>query len=609
MNTLPDQHAWTIRILLVEDTPPGTSEIRKFLEDYQGGAFEVEQKRSIEAALELLMRQSFDSMLLDLSQPEGHGLTAFLRAKEAAPTIPVIVLADEDDEALALDAISLGAQDYLVKSDARFLPRTVLSAIHRHGVLSELRSARQREHFLATHDSLSGLLNRDAFSERAKESICRAERSGERLAVLFLDLDDFKAINDTLGHAMGDEILRSLGRRLRAATRGSDTVARLGGDEFTVLVHKAMEEDKIAVFARRLIELAQDPFVLAGSECRISMSLGISIFPDDGNDYDTLIRNADTAMYQAKVNGRNGYYFFSKGMSISTAKRLRVEHSLRQALACKEFLIHYQPEVDLVKGEIVGVEALARWRDESGGLVSAPGFVPDAERLGMIGELGEWVLDRACSDAARWERDLGWRSRVAVNISPHQLQDRRFIQIVDRALRDARLDPQRLELKIAEIVGMEDNSVALRSLRIFRERGIQILLDELFTSFATLRVLKTLPVDTLKIDRSFVANVDRQPIDAAIIAAIVMAAASVGCRIVAEGVERIEQAAVLYRLGCTRMQGYLFAQPMPADKLGALLREKDFPWADLVDRFQRESDESPGSTTWPSSRSFPTRRA
>jgi diguanylate cyclase (GGDEF)-like protein len=593
MGIVQDQPSWRIRILLVEDIPPDTSQIRRVLADYQGADFEVEQVRSVEAALGLLIERRFDAMLLDVSLPEGHGLTAFLRAKEAAPTIPVVVLADEDDESLALDAISLGAQDHLVKSDARFLPRTVLSAIHRHGVLSDLRSAKQREHFLATHDSLSGLLNRYAFIERLNDSIARAERSDIRLGVLFVDLDDFKAINDTLGHTIGDEILRALGRRLEGITRATDTVARWGGDEFTILIHEVKGEENVVVLARRLLELVEEPFLLAGKEYRIGMSIGIAVFPDDGRDCETLVRNADTAMYQAKARGQNRYYFFSKGMNASAAERLRVGNSLRQAIAGKEILVHYQPQVDLATGEIVTVEALARWRDESGGLASARDFVPAAERLGLVTELGELVLRQACTDAVRWERDLGRPIRVAVNVSPYQLNDQRFLDVVEQTLQDAGLDPSRLELEITETVTMDGSHVALRNLRELRKRGIGILLDDFGTGFATLHALKTLPIDSIKIDRSFVENVDTHPVDAAIIAAVGMVAASVGCGIIAEGVERPEQVPALYRIGCTRMQGYLFGEPMPTDKLEVLLREDEFPWVDLVAGIRCGVDEGP----------------
>lgn len=573
---------WTLDVLLVEDDPAQAERVARVLAGYEGAAFRVRTAEGVEDALQLLVDQRFDAMVLDLSLPEGHGLTAFLRAKEAAPTIPIVVIADEDDESLALDSIGLGAQEYLVKSDAHFLPRMVLNAVHRHRVLSELRSARQREHYLATHDSLTGLLNRYSFVERLKESIARADRSGERLALLFLDLDDFKAINDALGHPAGDEILRTFAERLNRGTRRGDPAARFGGDEFTVLVHGSVDEGGIEKIARRLLGVVEDPFVLLGEEYALGLSIGIASFPGDGRDPDILLRNADTAMYQAKSRGRNRFCFYAKGMNAMVAERLRVSTGIRQAASRGELLLHYQPEVEVSEGAIVAVEALVRWRDADGGLAAPASFIPAAERLGLIETIGGWVLREACLQAARWQRELGQSPRIAVNISSQQLTHPLFMDVVEDALGAAGLPAERLELEITESVMLDEADFAPEALQRLRRLGVRIVLDDFGTGYATLQALRILPADALKIDRSFVEHVDSEVVDQGIVRAILTMARTIGCDAVAEGVETRAQLHTLYRLGCTRMQGFLFATPVPASKFEHLLREPDPPWAALL---------------------------
>jgi diguanylate cyclase (GGDEF)-like protein len=573
--------AWVLSVLLVEDDPADARRLTDALAQYEGVTFHVEQATGVEDGLRILREQTFDVMVLDLSLPEGHGLTAFLRAKEAAPSVPIVVVTGEDDESLALDSVGLGAQEYLVKSAARFLPRTLVNAVHRHRVLRELRSARQREHYLATHDSMTGLLNRHAFNDRLREAIARAERGNERLGLLFLDLDDFKAINDSLGHPAGDDILRAFARRLDRSTRRGDPTARFGGDEFTVLVHDDPGPRALETVASRILSIVEEPFALLGQDYSLGLSIGIAIFPHDGRDPDVLVRNADTAMYQAKSRGRNRLCFYSNGMNAAVAERLRVSHQIRQATHRGEFSLHYQPQLDLAEGEVTGVEALVRWRDPDGGLATAASFVPAAERLGLIESIGEWVLQQACRDAVRIAQETGTRLDLAVNVSHQQLGDPRFPGIVEQALEASGLDPARLSLEITESVAM-DPGHAIETLRLLRRSGVRVALDDFGTGYAHLTALRALPVDVLKIDRSFVERVADERTDQAIVTAVLALARAVGCAAVAEGVETQAQLRALAQLGCSRVQGFLFSEPLPLDKLVTLLREPEPPWAELL---------------------------
>jgi diguanylate cyclase (GGDEF)-like protein len=573
--------AWTLNVLLVEDDAADARRMIDVLAQYEGVSFRVERALGVEDGLRILSEQTFDAMVLDLSLPEGHGLTAFLRAKEAAPSVPIVVVTGEDDESLAVDSVGLGAQEYLVKTDARFLPRTLVNAIHRHRVLRELRSARQREHYLANHDGMTGLLNRYAFSDRLREAIARAERSGERFGLLFLDLDDFKAINDSLGHPAGDDVLRAFARRLDRTTRRSDPTARFGGDEFTVLVHGDPSDAVLERVARRILSIVDEPFALLGQDYALGMSIGIAAYPDDGRDPDVLVRNADTAMYQAKARGRNRLCFYSTGMNAAVAERLRVASHIRQAAVRNEFILHYQPQIDLVEGEVVGVEALVRWRDPDGGLASAASFVPAAERLGLIESIGEWVAQQACRDAVRLGEALGAPLEMAVNVSQQQLCDPRFVAAVTEALSAAGLAPGRLALELTESATL-DATAAIEALRLLRRSGVRLALDDFGTGWAHLAALRALPFDVLKIDRSFVSRVAEEPVDQAIVTAILALARAVGCAVIAEGVETEAQLGALARLGCSRAQGFLFSEPLPLDKLEILLGQPEPPWAELL---------------------------
>lgn len=570
-----------IRVLLVEDEPADAASLRRLLHASHEVRFEVAEVGGVEDALLRLRDERFHAVLLDLSLEEGQGLEALARARIAAATVPIIVMASQADEELAVRALRFGAQDYLVKgvSDARLVVRTLRHAVERHRILTDLASARQREHYLAMHDSLTGLSNRSSFLDHLRRMIGYAARHQRRAAVLFLDLDRFKSINDTLGHPVGDDLLKVVAERLGRSLRQTDLVARLGGDEFLIAVPDIEREHDVARVAHKLVTALSQPAQLGAREYRISASVGIALFPRDGTDADVLIRNADTAMYHAKAECGRGYSYYSDGMNEIVAERLDLEHGLREAIEYERFVLHYQVQIDVATGALIGAEALLRWRDPVRGLIPPAVFVPMAEETGMVAAIGKWVLTRACCDAAAWRTKHPLR--VAVNVSSKQLVDTEFADSVARALRESGLPPERLQIEITESSVLEQRGPTLATLQALRRLGCGVVIDDFGTGYAALTALKWLPADGLKIDRSFVANLTTDPTDATIATGLIHIARGLGLEVMAEGIETQEQLAFLRANDCRYMQGYLFAKPVPREEFQALLDEA--PWEDLLE--------------------------
>jgi diguanylate cyclase (GGDEF)-like protein len=433
--------------------------------------------------------------------------------------------------------------------------------------VTEIHRAEQRIAHLAHHDSLTGLANRELFRTRLGEARARATR-GEGFAVLLLDLDRFKAVNDTLGHQYGDELLLEVTRRLRAELRETDTIARLGGDEFAIL-QAAVDQPRAATsVARRLIDSISAPYEILGHRIIIGASVGISIAPPDGWDADTLIKKADLALYRAKADGRGNWRFFEPGMDARMQERRLLELDLRRALAEHEFVLHYQPLVDLHSRRPTGFEALIRWHHPQRGLVPPGAFIPLAEEMGLITPMGEWVLRQACAEAARWPGPL----KVAVNLSPIQFrQGARLVETVESALKDAGLPPPRLELEVTESVLLADVDEVAETIARLRDMGVSVSLDDFGTGYSSLSLLRRLPFDRVKIDRSFVAGLGTGEDSGAIVRAVLDLCGSLGLATTAEGVETADQLNRLAAEGCEEVQGYLLGRPMPACDVPAML--------------------------------------
>ena len=426
--------------------------------------------------------------------------------------------------------------------------------------------------FVAMHDALTQLPNRVLFNQRLEHAIAQAQRHRRRLAVMFIDLDRFKVINDTLGHECGDQLLREVAQRLTEHLRAGDMVARLGGDEFVVLLEEVTEPSAIVAVAEKLIASLAAKFMISGREVHVSASIGISTYPTDAEDQRSLLRFADIAMYRAKEQGRNTFQFYSDQINLHSVERLTLESQLRGALQRDELVVHYQPVIDTQTNDIVGVEALVRWEHPDGGLMSPVKFVAIAEETGLIVPIGEWVLDMACAQQRKW-RDLGIPPLcIAVNLSPRQLVDHQLVQRVVRIVTSTGCDASRLVFEITEGAVMHNASRAVALLTELKEMGIRIAIDDFGTGYSSLSYLKRFPIDCLKIDRSFIGDIPRDPGNTAITQAIIAMAHSLDIRVIAEGVESREQLAFLREHRCDAVQGYFFSAALPAFEATALLQ-------------------------------------
>jgi diguanylate cyclase (GGDEF)-like protein len=436
----------------------------------------------------------------------------------------------------------------------------------------EKAKADERIEYLASHDSLTGLPNREMFNQLLHFTIEAARRFHRRFAVLFIDLDRFKVINDSLGHGAGDALLVETANRLRRSLRSSDVVARLGGDEFVVILENTTESQTIETVAQTLLSVLSQPMQLSGHECHTTASIGIAMFPADGTDVQTLTKNADMAMYLAKEDGKNDFRFFTKAVETQSIERLRLETSLRHALERNEFSLHYQPKVDLASGQITGVEALLRWTHPELGMLPPAQFIPLAEETGLIVPIGRWVLKQACAQSMAW-LDQGLRQvSMAVNLSPRQFADENLLQDIDDALASCIMPPTLLQLEVTESMVMQNVARAIKVLNAIRSRGIRLAIDDFGTGYSSMSLMKQFPIDTLKIDRSFVRNLPDDREDRAIAQAIISLGKALGMTIVAEGVETAEQKTFLRDHGCDEMQGFLFSKAVPQEQLADLLR-------------------------------------
>jgi diguanylate cyclase (GGDEF)-like protein/PAS domain S-box-containing protein len=440
---------------------------------------------------------------------------------------------------------------------------------------------------LAYHDTLTKLPNRYLLKDRLTQAIEAAKKYNRQMAILFLDLDGFKRINDTLGHDIGDKLLQQIAKRLLRYVRRSDTVARvkeneirntvarLGGDEFTVLLSEVKAVQDVAVVAQRILDLFSKSFSLEGHEIFVSFSIGIAVFPHNGDNAMSLLKNADTAMYGAKKNGRNNFQFYAESMNIITVERFSIENQLRKALDKGELLLFYQPQLDVQARQIVGVEALLRWAHPEKGLLSAASFIPLAEETGFILAIGEWVLRTACRQNKAWQ-EAGHRPvRVTVNISGLQFKQKNFTNSIQQALDSAGLASRYLELELTETILMDTTDQTITCLRDLKSLGVQISIDDFGTGYSSLNYLNRFPIDILKIDKSFVRDMSVNPGDNAIITAIISLAQSLHLQVVAEGVETMQQMRSLYQKGNTLMQGDLMSPPLPADSFTQLLKKED----------------------------------
>jgi diguanylate cyclase (GGDEF)-like protein/PAS domain S-box-containing protein len=698
-----DQNMSELRTLLLIDNDPAHAEaFHAAAFAANDGSFQPEWFRTLAQAVERLRRNGVWAIFASMSLPDSEGLETFDKILQAAPGIPILVLAGAADDVIAVEAMRHGAKDYLLEGhiDSYSFGRAFRNMVERETAEEELFAERERAQVtlnsigdgvlsadvlgnvtylnvvaeemtgwtsaeamgrpladvfqiidantrepsadpvalavqgnktvglaancilirrdghesaiedstapiharsgmiagavivfhdvsvskamslemshLAHHDSLTDLPNRTLLKDRLCQAIATAHRNGTQVAVLFLDLDGFKHINDSLGHGVGDKLLRAVAKRLVSAVRGSDTVGRQGGDEFVVLLTEIKRAADAGITATKILTALAASYTCDPYDLRVTASIGISTYPEDGDDAETLLANADTAMYQAKKHGPNSYQFFKKQMNVRAIRRQSVEAELNHALERDEFELHYQPKISLHTGEIVGAEALVRWQHPDQGLITPAQFIPIAEECGLILPIGHWVLRETCRQAREWI-DSGWRViPVSVNISSLEFRSEGFIEGLRGILRDSSLDARYLDLELTEAALMQHAKSTVAALTELKTIGVRLSLDDFGTGYSSLGYLKWLPIDALKVDQSFVHNITTDSGDATIVSTMIAMAKGLNKRVVAEGVETEAQLTFLKAQNCDEAQGYYFSRPMVAELFEKLLEVSSF---------------------------------
>lgn len=545
----------TQRLLLVEDMFEDAELLRRRLRKHGNSRFEVEHCSTLTEALHSLKSRRFVAVLADLGLPDAEGLEVVAALRHAAPDTPVIVVSGSDDPEVGMDVLKQGAQDYIPKAraDAWLVERAVRHAVER------IRSD-ARVQYAARFDDLTGLANRTLLRERLAQAIAHASRTGIATALVCVDIDHFQRTNETHGQPIGDELLCEVAARLVSSVGDADTVARLGADTFGVLLH-GLGQDHTHHALMRIRSSFATPFMVDDRPFPITASIGIALAPDNAETTDQLLQFADSAMHRAKANGRNTFCFFDPETHAQSTRKARLEASVREAVELEQFELHYQPQVCLQTGRLVGLEALLRWQQTSGSWVSPLEFIPALESTGLIVPVGEWVLRQACAQLSRW-RDGGMGElRMAVNISGRQFQAGGLYAAVMEAVREHGLTPQCLELEITESVLLDDAGAARSTLEQLVEQGVRVAMDDFGTGYSSLSYLTTFPVHVLKVDRSFVGRMSEDASCRTITEAVVRLGQALGLETVAEGVESEEQQAALKALGCSLAQGYGICRP------------------------------------------------
>jgi len=566
-------------VLIIDDD----AQIRDLFIAILGNSCSCSSVASAEEALTKLSEEAFDLVISDIDMEGMSGIELIPKLHSISPGTVVVMISGHQDVETAIEAMRVGAFDYITKPlDMRHVDAAFQRALDHRSLIREKEQYREQLEqlleertaevdFLAYYDTMTQLPNRALFEDRLAQAIAMAKSAGQTLGVLFISLDQFKKVNDTLGHGPGDILLREFAERLKSCIEQTDTIARFGSDEFALLRTQIEGPDDVIETIGSLSQVLKFGFELNGQELFATASVGISLFPFDGDDGQTLLKNAGAALYKAKRSGGANYQFYTADIHDRASRRLSLETTLRRALQNQEFLLHYQPKVSVDSLEITGVEALVRWHHPQLGLISPAEFIPLAEDTGLIIPIGQWVLKEACLQNKRWQNQGFARIRMAVNISARQLHDQAFADTVIKALRETNLEPEYLELELTESSIMQNAELAANVLSRLKSMGIYCSIDDFGTGFSSLASLKRLPINALKIDKSFVSEAPSEPDDAALVLAIITLAHNLRLRVIAEGVETEEQLRLLHLLRCDEIQGSLFSKPLPADALESLL--------------------------------------
>jgi diguanylate cyclase (GGDEF)-like protein len=555
-----------LRVLLVEDNPADARLIRELLGESRSTRYVVTHVPRLDEAVRALAEKRFDAILLDLGLPDARGLEALVPVNTLAPDLPIVVLTGNDDQEIALRAVQAGAQDYLVKgdADAKLLVRAIRYALERKQHERHIRH-------LADHDSLTQLPHGRLLRDRLRQALALSRRHKKMAALLFVDLDLFKQVNDTLGHAAGDAVLVQAARRLERCVRETDTVARVGGDEFALVVADITDVKQVARMADKALAALEAPMRARGRRVRIDASIGISVFPQDGTDPDTLLRRADLAMYRAKREGRGRHRFYAASDGLHVPRHLALMGGLPHAIERGELLLHFQPLIDLKRGSVSAIEALLRWRHPRLGIVPPNEIVSLAEETRLIATLEAWVLQHAGEQGRKWATTFFPPWRMAVNLSRRELETGNLAAMVTTMLAETGLDPWLLELDLNAGVLADCGEPVLSAVRDVRATGVRIHLDDFGVEPLSLSRMKSLPIDGVKIDRLLVAGCVRDDRDGAIVRAAIELAHGLRLQVTAEGVESAAQLDFVRNLGCDRAQGGYFSMPVPPESLSERL--------------------------------------
>ena len=558
----------TLKLLLVDDDEVDRFAVKRALRTANLDVH-LEEAETSAAALTALQDNKFDCVLLDYILPPTDGLTIMQTIRSKGNSVPIIILTGHGDEQLAVRLLHAGAADYLAKDrlSADALSRSLRHVLHSHQLeLKRLRAEQSLRH-LATHDSLTDLPNRVLLKDRLQQALINSHQQDNSAGILFVDLDRFKMINDSLGHAAGDSLLKTVSNRLAKALRAGDTVARWGGDEFVVVLANIATPDNLREIAQHLLEVARDPIMIDGQQLFVTASIGGCDSSHSDDNIDTLLTNANTAMHCAKQQGRDKFIAYTATMNTNTSLRLALETDLRYALDRQELELYYQPLWDLRHNQAAAVEALLRWNHSARGTLNPGQFLPIAEETGLSVAIGEWVLHTACSENQAWQRSGLPPLSVAVNLSDRQFRHPDLIANVRYALQNSGLAAQWLEIELTEDIVMHGVNDAIQILHELRALGVRLSIDDFGTGYSSLSYLKRFPLDTLKIDRSFIKDILTDPHDATIVAAVVAMAQKMNLEVVAEGVESEQQLEFIRQQGCNRVQGYFISKPVPGQQL------------------------------------------
>lgn len=560
-----------INIIIADDHEPSRTIIRRFIET-------LEQIRIVgeagdgEELLELVGERKPNLVLVDITMPKLNGINAIKECIKSLPQLKVIFVTGHNE--YAVEAFDISAVDYIVKPIER--KRLAVAIEKARAILKmnyELSEALYQKEYMASYDELSGLPNRRLFEDKVVKAMSLAGKLNYKVAVIYMNLDRFKFINDSMGHTFGDQLLQQVAERLQRCLRDSDIIARQGGDEFTILLNRISQQDDVVKAVDRIFQSITKPFQLNGQEIHATGSIGISMYPGDGDTVEVLMDHASTALNRAKEVGRNKHEFYTPEMNEKISKKLIMETALRKAIERGEFRLFYQPQVHIGTKRLVGMEALIRWVHPELGIVPPLEFIPLAEETGLIVPIGEWVLRTACRQAKQWQQGGSQPFKISVNMSILQFQQDNLIPMIAQILEESGLSPALLELEITESIALHNEKQVIDKLLQLRKLGVKIAIDDFGTGYSSLSYLKKFPINTLKIDKVFIRDIMADSDDEALIAAIIAMANKLKFNVIAEGVETETQLTFLSSLKCDEAQGYLFGKPLPPDRLMELFQQ------------------------------------